>query len=130
MSGRLALVAIVVEAYDPAILWFVNALGFTLTEDAPRAAGGRWVVMSPPGGGADILLAEAASEDQRAAMGRAAGGRVAFFLETDDFAADHARMLAAGVEFEEAPRDEPYGRVAVFRDLSGNRWDLLQRSRA
>ena len=127
MTGRLALVAIVVEAYDPAILWFARALGFTLKEDSRRAQGGRWVVMSPPGGGADILLAEAANEDQRAAAGDAAGGRVAFFLETDDFDADHARMRAAGVEFEEAPRDEPYGRVAVFRDLSGNRWDLLQR---
>ncbi|MFN3260652.1 MAG: VOC family protein [Pikeienuella sp.] len=127
MSGRLALVAIVVEAYDPAILWFSRALGFTLKEDSPRPSGGRWVVMSPPSGGADILLAEAANEDQRAARGGAAGGRVAFFLETDDFAADHTRMRAAGGEFEEAPRDEPYGRVAVFRDLCGNRWDLLQR---
>lgn len=127
MTGRLALVALVVEDCDAAVDWFRRALGFALVEDAPRAGGGRWVVMRPPGGGADLLLARAATEAQRAALGRAAGGRVAFFLETRDFDGDRARMLAEGVIFEEAPRAEPYGRVAVFRDLCGNRWDLIGR---
>ncbi len=127
MTGRLALVALVVEDYDAAIDWFRRALRFALIEDSPRENGGRWVVMRPPGGGADLLLARAGTPAQAETVGRAAGGRVAFFLYTDDFAAEHARMSAEGVVFEAPPRDEAYGRVAVFRDLCGNRWDLIGR---
>jgi len=123
------LVTIVVDDYDAAIRFFLDALGFTLAEDSPaRTTDGRpkrWVVVRPPGGGTDVLLARADGADQSAVVGRQAAGRVGFFLRTDDFAATHARMVAAGVEFEGEPRSEPYGWVAVFRDVAGNRWDLL-----
>lgn len=98
-----------------------------LLEDTPREAGKRWVRVGPPGGGCALLLARAASEAQRLSVGRQAGGRVWLFLETSDFAADHARMVAAGVKFTEEPRHEAYGWVVVFEDLYGNRWDLLER---
>ncbi|MFZ4153612.1 VOC family protein [Streptomyces pseudogriseolus] len=125
---RIALVTLVVHDYDEAIRFYTEALGFRLTEDAPRPDGGRWVVVEPGAGnaGAALLLARAADEEQRARVGDQTGGRVGFFLHTEDFARDHARMTAAGVTFLEEPRHEPYGSVAVFQDLYGNRWDLLQ----
>ncbi len=112
--------------YDAALAFYVGLLGFDLIEDTPQP-GKRWVVVSPGDGGAALLLAQARGPAQEAAIGNQTGGRVALFLETDDFTGDHARMLAAGVTFEEAPRAEPYGRVAVWRDPFGNRWDLLER---
>ncbi|MDT0406213.1 VOC family protein [Streptomyces edwardsiae] len=122
------LVTLVVDDYDEAIRFYTEALGFRLAEDAPRPDGGRWVVVEPDAGhtGAALLLARAEGEAQRARVGDQTGGRVGFFLHTDDFARDHARMTAAGVTFLEEPRHEPYGSVAVFQDLYGNRWDLLQ----
>ncbi|CAL9363743.1 hypothetical protein SUDANB176_00727 [Streptomyces sp. enrichment culture] len=125
---RVALVTLVVDDYDEAIRFYTEALGFRLAEDTPRPDGSRWVVVEPDAGhtGAALLLARAKGEEQRARVGDQTGGRVGFFLHTDDFARDHARMTAAGVTFLEEPRHEPYGSVAVFRDLYGNRWDLLQ----
>ncbi len=127
MTKSLATVAFLVPDYGEAIAWFRRALGFDLIEDAPLGADKRWVVVAPPGGaGARLLLAKAADERQREAIGAAAGGRVAYFLETDDFARDHATMSAQGVRFLEPPRRESYGIVAVFADPWGGRWDLLQ----
>jgi phosphoribosylanthranilate isomerase len=127
-SAGLALVTLVVPDYDAAIAFFTSALGFTLREDTLLGNGKRWVVVAPPNGrGAALLLARAVDAEQRASIGRQTGGRVGFFLETDDFAADHAHMLAVSVRFIEAPRHEAYGTVAVFLDLCGNPWDLLQR---
>ncbi|MFF9157330.1 VOC family protein [Streptomyces sp. NPDC014846] len=125
---RVALVTLVVDDYDKAIRFYTEALGFRLVEDAPRPDGSRWVVVEPDGGetATGLVLARAKDEDQRARVGDQTGGRVGFFLHTDDFARDHARMTAAGVTFLEEPRHEPYGTVAVFQDLYGNRWDLLQ----
>ncbi|GAA1423337.1 VOC family protein [Streptomyces thermospinosisporus] len=125
---HVALVALVVDDYDEAIRFYTGALGFRLVEDAPRGDGSRWVVVAPGGGGAGtgLLPARAKGERQRARIGDQTGGRVGFFLYTDDFARDHARMAEAGVVFLEEPRHEPYGTVAVFQDLYGNRWDLLQ----
>ena len=116
---------LVVPDYDDAIRFYVGTLGFELVEDTPLSSAKRWVVVRPRPGSAALLLAKAASGQQAAAIGRQTGGRVAFFLATDDFVADHRRLLAAGVDFEEEPRQEPYGSVAVFRDPFGNRWDLL-----
>ncbi|MBB5119551.1 hypothetical protein AF335_28420 [Streptomyces eurocidicus] len=128
--NHLALVAIVVRDYDEAIDFYVNVLGFALVEDTRIDERKRWVVVSPPGAReAGLLLARAANPAQEARIGNQTGGRVGLFLDTDDFARDHARMLAAGVAFEGAPRQEPYGTVAVFQDLYGNRWDLIQRRR-
>ncbi|MEV0483855.1 VOC family protein [Streptomyces sp. NPDC050508] len=127
--SRIALVTLVVDDYDEAIRFYTEALGFRLVEDAARPDGSRWVVVTPPGAddfGTGLLLARAKGEDQRDRVGDQTGGRVGFFLHTEDFARDHARMLAAGVTFLEEPRHEPYGSVAVFQDLYGNRWDLLQ----
>ncbi|MFE3034992.1 VOC family protein [Streptomyces canus] len=125
---RVALVTLVVDDYDEAIRFYTEALGFRLVEDTPRPDGSRWVVVRPGDreGGTDLLLARAKDEAQQDRVGNQTGGRVAFFLHTDDFARDHARMGAAGVTFLEEPRHEPYGSVAVFQDLYGNRWDLLQ----
>ncbi|MFF0536049.1 VOC family protein [Streptomyces coelicoflavus] len=125
---RIALVALVVDDYDEAIRFYTEALGFRLSEDTPRPDGSRWVVVEPggPARGTALLLARAKGDAQCARVGDQTGGRVGFFLHTDDFARDHARMEAAGVTFLEEPRHEPYGSVAVFRDLYGNRWDLLQ----
>jgi catechol 2,3-dioxygenase-like lactoylglutathione lyase family enzyme len=126
MSGaRIALVALVVPDYDAAIAFYVGQLGFRLTEDIDQGAK-RWVTVEPPAGGCRLLLARAAGPEQQAAIGNQTGGRVGFFLETRDFARDHAAMQAAGVTFEEAPRQEPYGTVAVWRDPFGNRWDLIE----
>lgn len=124
---HLSLTAFLVRDYDEAIAWFTGALGFSLTEDTDQGGGKRWVVVTPVGGGSGLLLARAVGE-QAAAVGRQMGGRVGWFLETDDFAGDHARMAAAGVRFAEAPRVEAYGTVAVFEDLYGGRWDLIGRS--
>ncbi|MFG2460129.1 VOC family protein [Streptomyces sp. NPDC048523] len=125
---RVALVTLVVDDYDEAIRFYTEALGFRLVEDTPRPDGSRWVVVRPDESesGTDLLLAHAKGEAQQARVGDQTGGRVGFFLHTDDFTRDHARMLAAGVTFLEEPRHEPYGSVAVFQDLYGNRWDLLQ----
>jgi catechol 2,3-dioxygenase-like lactoylglutathione lyase family enzyme len=122
---RLALTAVLVADYDEAIDWFTGKLGFELIEDTDQGDGKRWVVVRPRGGEAAILLARAVGE-QAATVGRQGAGRVWLFLETDDFARDHAAMTAAGVRFAEPPRREPYGTVAVFEDLCGNRWDLIE----
>ncbi|MEV7672825.1 MULTISPECIES: VOC family protein [unclassified Streptomyces] len=129
----IALVTLVVRDYDEAVAFYTDALGFDLVEDTDRGDGTRWVVVRPRGaagvgglGNAGLLLARAKNEDEEAAIGHQTGGRVGFFLHTEDFARDHARMTAAGVKFLEEPRHEPYGSVAVFEDLYGNRWDLLQ----
>jgi catechol 2,3-dioxygenase-like lactoylglutathione lyase family enzyme len=119
-------VTLVVHDYDEALRFYVDAIGFVVREDTDLGGGKRWVVVGPAGGGTGLLLAVASTPDQAARVGDQTGGRVAFFLETSDFAADHARMAAAGVHFLEAPRHEPYATVAVFEDLYGNRWDLLQ----
>ncbi|KRG67112.1 extradiol dioxygenase [Stenotrophomonas chelatiphaga] len=127
MNRRLALTTLLVDDYDRAIAWFTGALGFQLQQDIDQGGGKRWVVVSPAAdGAAGLLLARASSDVQAARIGDQTGGRVGFFLETDDFARDHAAMLSAGVEFLEAPRREPYATVAVFRDLYGNTWDLLE----
>ncbi|MFJ8162539.1 VOC family protein [Streptomyces sp. NPDC096136] len=127
MPSHIALTALVVRDYDEAIDFYTRALGFELAEDTPRPDGSRWVVVRPPGAKeAALLLARAKDDAQRSRIGDQTGGRVGFFLHTADFAADHARMTAEGVRFLEEPRHEPYGSVAVFEDLYGNRWDLLQ----
>jgi catechol 2,3-dioxygenase-like lactoylglutathione lyase family enzyme len=123
------LVAIVVDEYDPAIEFFVDVLGFDVVEDTPSLTNDgrpkRWVVVRPPGGETGILLARADGEEQSAVVGKQVAGRVGFFLRVDDFDATFDRMVSAGVDFVTSPRSEPYGRVAVFRDIAGNRWDLL-----
>lgn len=127
MRQTLSLITLVVDDYDAAIAHYTGALGFELLEDSDRGGGKRWVRVAPAGSrGSALLLAQASDEAQRARIGDQTGGRVGFFLETDDFWRDHARMLAHGVEFLETPREESYGIVAVFRDGYGNRWDLLQ----
>jgi catechol 2,3-dioxygenase-like lactoylglutathione lyase family enzyme len=123
----LFLVTLVVTDYDAAIGFYCGTLGFTLAQDNGLEDGKRWVVIRPPGdAGASILIAKAADATQAGAVGKQAGGRVGFFLKTDDFARDHAAWVARGVVFEEEPRHEIYGTVAVFRDPFGNRWDLIQ----
>jgi catechol 2,3-dioxygenase-like lactoylglutathione lyase family enzyme len=127
MKQRIALVTLVVADYDAGIGFYRDRLGFDLVEDTPLPDGKRWVVVRPRGGeGTGLLLAEAADEAQSAAIGRQTGGRVGFFLHTDDFGRDRAAFLAAGVRFLEEPRKEAYGTVAVFEDIFGNRWDLLE----
>jgi catechol 2,3-dioxygenase-like lactoylglutathione lyase family enzyme len=125
----LDLVTLIVDDYDPAIAFFTNVLGFDLVEDIPsRTNDGRpkrWVVVRPPAARTGFVLARADGPHQSAAVGNQAAGRVAFFLRVDDFTASHARLTAAGVPFVVPPRDEPYGRIAVFTDPWGNRWDLL-----
>lgn len=123
---HLSAVALVVADYDAAIAFYTGPMGFTLVEDIDQGDGKRWVTVQPPGGQTRLLLAKAATPDQQAAIGNQTGGRVGFFLSVEDFDAEHARMTAAGVRFLETPRDEPYGKVAVFEDAFGNRWDLLQ----
>ncbi len=126
MTQRLGAVALVVPSYAEGLAFYVDVMGFDLIADEDQGGGKRWVMVRPRGGGCALLLAQAVNDEQRAAIGRQSGGRVGFFLHTDDFAGDHARMVAAGVTFEETPRQEPYGTVAVFRDPFGNRWDLLE----
>ena len=126
---HVSLVTLVVDEYDPAIEFFTGVLGFDLVEDSPAQTDDgrpkRWVVVRPPGAETGLLLARADGADQAAVVGRQAAGRVGFFLRVDDFGAAYERMTAAGVEFVTAPRAEPYGQVAVFLDIAGNRWDLL-----
>lgn len=122
---QLAYSAYLVRDYDEAIAWFSTALDWRVFEDSDLGGGKRWVRVGGAQGG-QLLLARATSEEQLAAVGRAAGGRVAYFVHTATFDADHARMVAAGVAFAEAPRHEAYGKVAVFADLYGNRWDLIE----
>ena len=126
MAQHIGLVALLVRDYDEARDFFVRALRFAVLEDTPVGGGKRWLRVAPPGGGPALLLARAATPEQAAVVGRQGGGRVWLFLETDDFARDHAALRAAGVHFAEASRQEPYGTVAVFLDLYGNKWDLLQ----
>jgi len=130
MRQSIAHVSLVVSDYDEAIDFFCRRLQFTLVENTPiPAQGKRWVVVAPPGStGATLLLARAATAEQQAVIGRQTGGRVFLFLETDDFWRDYNRMLGEGIRFARPPRDEPYGTVAVFEDLYGNLWDLIQRS--
>lgn len=118
------------DDYDRAIAWFTGILGFRLVEDTPLEPPKRWVLVEPPGGGTRLLLARAATPAQRARVGDQAGGRVFLFLQTDRFDADCAALAAAGTAFEGSPRTEPYGRVAVFHDPWGNRWDLLEAAAA
>ncbi|MEZ5863219.1 MAG: isochorismatase family protein [Geminicoccaceae bacterium] len=125
----IARVSVLVPDYDAAIAHYCGVLGFTLVEDTPMQPGKRWVRVVPAGGGTELLLARAATAEQESRIGDQTGGRVFLFLDTDDLARDHARLTALGVAFEAAPRDEPYGRVAVFRDAFGNRWDLVERRR-
>ena len=125
MSQHLALIALLVPEYDEGIAFFTEVLGFDLLEDSDQGGGKRWVRVAPRGGQTAFLLARAVGA-QRAAIGQQGGGRVWLFLQTDDFARDHARYVAAGLAFEEAPRVEDYGTVAVFRDPWGNRWDLIE----
>ncbi len=126
---RLSLVTVVVEDYDAAIDFFVAVLGFELAEDSAATMtdgrAKRWVVVRPPGAATGLLLARADGSEQDAVVGRQTAGRVGFFLEVDDFEAAYERMSAAGVRFVRPPRSEAYGRVAVFLDIAGNRWDLL-----
>jgi catechol 2,3-dioxygenase-like lactoylglutathione lyase family enzyme len=125
----LELVTILVDDYDPAIEFFVGVLGFELVEDSPSLTNDgrpkRWVVVRPHGSGTGILVARADGDQQSHAVGAQVAGRVGFFLRVEDFEATYLRMVAAGVEFVTEPRTEVYGRVAVFSDIGGNRWDLL-----
>jgi catechol 2,3-dioxygenase-like lactoylglutathione lyase family enzyme len=127
--AHLELVALLVQDYDAGIDFFVSKLGFELVEDSPATTNDgrrkRWVVVRPAGAVTGLLLARADGEEQLRGVGAQAAGRVGFFLRVEDFAAAHARMTEAGVTFVTEPRQEPYGRVAVFLDVSGNRWDLL-----
>jgi catechol 2,3-dioxygenase-like lactoylglutathione lyase family enzyme len=131
MKHSIFLIAIVVRDYDEAIAFYTQKLGFTLIEDTYQPEQDkRWVVVAPAGSdgrGTNILLARATKPEQEHAIGNQTGGRVFLFLDTDNFARDYERMLAAGVKFVRPPRDEPYGTVAVFQDLYGNLWDLVQR---
>ena len=128
MQQAIAHIALLVRDYDEALAFYVGILGFRLVEDSPRPQPGkRWLVVAPPGSsGASLLLARATSPDQLAAVGSQTGGRVFLFLQTDDFWRDYERYRSAGVNFVRPPSREPYGTVAVFQDLYGNLWDLLQ----
>lgn len=127
MPMSLAKVTLLVAEYDEAIAFFCGALGFELLEDTALGNGKRWVVVGPSGsGGTALLLARPDTPAQKAGIGNQTGGRVGFFLHTDDFARDHAALIGRGVRFLEQPRSETYGTVAVFEDLCGNKWDLIE----
>jgi catechol 2,3-dioxygenase-like lactoylglutathione lyase family enzyme len=123
---RIAHLTYLVRAYGEAIAYFSQKLGFEIFSDTDLGGGKRWVLTGPAGEGVRLLLAKAATPEQTAQIGRQGGGRVFLFLETDDFARDHALFASRGVKFIEEPRQEPYGIVAVFEDLYGNRWDLIE----
>jgi catechol 2,3-dioxygenase-like lactoylglutathione lyase family enzyme len=126
MQQAISCVTLLVRDYDEALAFYTGKLRFTVVEDTPMGGGKRWVVLAPPGSsGARILLAKAKNSEELSAVGRQAGGRVFLFLHTDDFARDHAEMLRRGVSFNEEPRTEAYGTVAVFEDLYGNKWDFV-----
>ncbi|AWM33930.1 VOC family protein [Hymenobacter nivis] len=128
MNQRLAHVTVLVRNYDEAIAFYINVLGFSLVADADLGGGKRWVVVAPQGStaGCGLLLAEAHTDAEQRAVGQQGGGRVWLFLHTDDFWRDYPVLQARGLRFLEVPRTEPYGYVAVFEDLYGNRWDLLE----
>jgi catechol 2,3-dioxygenase-like lactoylglutathione lyase family enzyme len=126
---RIATVALVVRDYDEALAYYSGVLGFDLVEDTDLGEDKRWLVVAPPGSQTRLLLAKAATEEQAARVGDQTGGRVFLFLETDDFDRDFRAMTGRGVRFLGAPRHEPYGTVAVFEDLYGNRWDLIEPKR-
>jgi lactoylglutathione lyase len=127
MMQTLGYVALVVRDYDEAVKFFTESLGFNLIEDTVQGPGKRWVLVAPPNSrGTSLLLAQASTQEQASRIGNQTGGRVFLFLHTDDFWRDYRQMKARGVKFRETPRDEPYGTVAVFEDLYGNRWDLLE----
>jgi catechol 2,3-dioxygenase-like lactoylglutathione lyase family enzyme len=128
--AKLSLVSLIVRDYDEAIAFYTSKLGFTLSEDTLLAPDKRWVIVSPANSGTAILLAKAKNAAELAAVGNQAGGRVFLFLETDDFHRDQDRMVNAGVTFREDPRHESYGIVAVFEDLYGNLFDLIERTKA
>lgn len=129
MRQSIALTALVVGDYDEAIYFYVGKLGFVLAEDRALSPAKRWVVVRPPGAAeGGLLLAKASDDRQWEAVGNQSGGRVFLFLQTDDFDRDHAAFSERGVRFLEEPRREAYGSVAVFEDLYGNRWDLIQRA--
>jgi len=123
----LGMITVVVDEYDDGISHYVNDLGFTLVEDTVLTPEKRWVVVSPGSSGAQLLLAKASGETQTAAIGNSTGGRVAFFLYTDNFTQTYEGYLASGVEFTESPRSEAFGQVVVFKDKYGNKWDLIER---
>ena len=127
MTQSIGAIALVIPDYDEAIAYYTQVLGFELIEDSPREPGKRWVLVAPPGShGTHLLLARAATPAKRERVGDQTGGRVFLFLHTDDFWRDHALYLERGVEFVEAPREESYGAVVVFKDRYGNRWDLIE----
>ena len=127
MQQYLAGISLVVNDYDEAIEFYTRKLSFTLLEDTRMSDTKRWVVVAPPGStGCTLLLAKAANDAQKAAVGNQTGGRVFLFLHTDDFDRDYNQMQEAGIEFIESPRQEAYGKVVVFADLYGNRWDLIE----
>ena len=127
MMQTLGYVALVVRDYDEAVKFFTESLGFNLIEDTVQGPGKRWVLVAPPNSrGTSLLLAQASTPEQASRIGNQTGGRVFLFLHTDDFWRDYGQMTACGIKFRETPRDEPYGTVAVFEDLYGNRWDLLE----
>jgi catechol 2,3-dioxygenase-like lactoylglutathione lyase family enzyme len=129
MYKSIAHLALMVREYDEAIQYFTEKLGFHVIEDRPMGEGKRWVLVAPPNSqGASLLLARAVNPEQVSRIGNQAGGRVFLFLHTDDFWRDYERMKSAGVKFAETPREEAYGTVAIFEDLYGNRWDLLQQT--
>jgi catechol 2,3-dioxygenase-like lactoylglutathione lyase family enzyme len=127
MAQSLGYVALIVRDYDEALAFFTQALGFTVTEDSPLGGDKRWVLVRPANSqGTSLLLARAATPEQETRIGNQTGGRVFLFLHTDDFWRDYRQMTARGVKFREQPRQESYGTVAVFEDLYGNKWDLLE----
>jgi catechol 2,3-dioxygenase-like lactoylglutathione lyase family enzyme len=127
MSMKIAAVTVLVPDYEEGVAWFRDGLGFIVLEDRELAPGKRWIVVAPnQGQGARFVLAKASDAAQRARIGDPTGGRVAYFLETDDFARDHAAMTSRGVRFLESPRHEAYGTVAVFVDAWGGKWDLIE----
>ncbi len=126
MGQYLSAIALVIPDYDEAIAYYCTILGFELIEDTKLSSQKRWVVVAPPGGECRLVLAKAANEEQKRAIGNQTGGRVFLFLNTDDFDRDYARYQKAGVEFTEEPREEPFGKVVVFKDPFGNKWDLIE----